>query len=239
VETALQSFFVSVPQAVAIWLLLLVGIAVAAIVVALPRREPAVGPAEPDPGAEHLRRVAELAAAADRAAATADRRRAVWNTAQDRVDEAWQAFDAADRAAREAAKAAAYPLLSRRRKPGENVDRQRYLHHAAAAACRRRDLSIAQLNDVFAHRGWNPRLHPVQQEGVLRAAIREHLQDDYRAAVQRERIAWQEAERAAETLRRLRFETVAAITRTGAGQSVADERPRAAAWTPAELPAAA
>ena len=238
-ETALQSFFVSVPQAVALWLLLLVGIAVAAIVVALPRREPAAGPARPDPDAEHLRYVAELTAAADRAAVTADRRRSRWHTAQDRVDEAWQAFDQADRAAREAAKAAAYPLLSRRRKPGDNADRQRYLHHAAAAACRRRELSIAQLNDVFAHRGWNPRLHPVQQEGVLRAAIREHLQDDYRDAVERERIAWQEAERAAETLRRLRLEAAAAITRTGAGQSVADERPRAAAWTTAELPAAA
>jgi hypothetical protein len=240
VETALQSFFVSVPQAVAIWLLLLVGIAVAAIVVALPRKVAAAGggaettetETAPDPAAE-------LAAAADRAAATAERRRALWHTAQDRVDEAWQAFDDADRAAREAAKAAAYPLLSRRRKPGENADRQRYLHHAAAAACRRREISIAQLNDVFAHRGWNPRLHPVQQEGVLRGAIREHLQDSYRAAVQRERIAWQEAERAAETLRRLRLEAAAAITRTGAGQAVVDERPRAAAWTTAELPAAA
>ena len=250
-ETALQSFFVSVPQAVAVWLLLLLAIAVAAIVVALPRRLAAAGPAPvpgpapaaeavpSDPDDEHRRYAAELAAAADRAAATAERRRALWLTAQDRVDQAWQAFDRADQAAREAAKAAAYPLMSRRRKPGDNADRQRYLHHAAAAACRRREISIAQLNDVFAHRGWNPRLHPVQQEGVLRGAIREHLRDGYLDAVQRERIAWQEAERAAETLRRLRMDAALAATRTGAGQPVTDEQPRAAAWTPAELPAAA
>ena len=57
--------------------------------------------------------------------------------------------------------------MSRRRKPGENADRQRYLHHAAIAACRNREISIAQLNDVLAHRGWNPRLHPVVQEVAL------------------------------------------------------------------------
>ncbi|MET0417946.1 MAG: hypothetical protein ABW022_18205, partial [Actinoplanes sp.] len=182
---------------------------------------------------------AEVAAAADRAAATADRRRADWVAAQERVDRAWQAFDEADRAAREAAKASAYPLLSKRRKPGENADRQRYLHHAAAAACRQREISIAQLNDVFAHRGWNPRLHPVVQEGVLRGAIREHLRAGYQTAQEQERIAWQEAEHAAEALRTLRLRAAAAATRTGAGQPAPDEQRWAGQWNPAELPAAA
>jgi len=145
VETALHSFFVSVPYAVVLWLLMLLAIAVAVSLLGAPRAVPAAETIRAEP--DRVRRARETA---DRAAATAERRRAEWIAAQDAVEAAWQEFDAADQAARQAAKAAAYPLLSRRRKPGENADRQRYLHHAAAEACRRRDLSIAQLNDVFA-----------------------------------------------------------------------------------------
>lgn len=235
-ETTLQSFFASVPQALALWLVMLIGIAAAAAAMALPRRaavHAAVAVPEEDP------RVARAAAVAARAVSAAERRRAEWLAAQEQVDEAWRAFDAADRAAREAARAAAYPLLSRRRKPGENADRQRYLHHAAAAACRRRELSIGQLNDVFAHRGWNPRLHPVVQEGVLRAAIREHLRAGFRAAVDREQAAWQAAEAAADELRALRREAAAALAGAGAGQPVSDEQWGTGQWTPAELPAVA
>ena len=235
-ETALHNIFVSVPQAVAVWLVLLLGIAIAAAAMALPRATRApLTEAETD----ELRYADEVAVAADRAAATAERSRAAWQSAQDELDAAWEAFDAADRLARQTAKAAAYPLLSRRRKPGDNVDRQRYLHHAATEACRNRQLSIAQLNDVYAHRGWNPRLHPVVQEGLVRQAIREHLQTRYLAARQQERAAWQEAEVAAEALRTLRAEAAAAIVRAAAGQPVADEQWWTEQWTTTELPAAA
>ena len=227
-ETALHSFFVSVPYAVVLWLLMLLAIAVAVSLLGAPRAVPAAETIRAEP--DRVRRARETA---DRAAATAERRRAEWIAAQDAVEAAWQEFDAADQAARQAAKAAAYPLLSRRRKPGENADRQRYLHHAAAEACRRRDLSIAQLNDVFAHRGWNPRLHPVLQEGVLRAAVREHRRAGYQAAVRREQQAWQAAEAAAETLRDRRLAAAAAIVRPGTEQPVADERRAAEQWIPA------
>ncbi|MFC4064723.1 hypothetical protein [Actinoplanes subglobosus] len=128
--------------------------------------------------------------------------------------------------------------MSRRRKPGENVDRQRYLHRAATELCRTQDLSIAQLNDVYAHRGWNPRLHPVQQEPVLLNAVRAHRFEAYQRAVERERAAWRGAEAAAETLRGLRAEAAAArlrgpVTEAGEQQIFAEH------WTPAELPAAA
>ena len=106
------------------------------------------------------------------------------------VDAAWAAFDAADRDARRAAAAAAYPVLRRRRTPGENADRERYLHRTATAACRHREISIGQLNEVLAHRGWNPRRHPVAQEAALRAAVREHRFAAYRAATEQERQAW-------------------------------------------------
>jgi hypothetical protein len=198
-------------------------------------------PVLPDEPVENdeIRYARQVAAAADRASATAERRRTAWATAQDEVDAAWLAFDEADRSARATAKACAYPLMSRRRKPGENADRQRWLHHAASEACRNREISIAQLNEVFAHRGWNPRLHPVVQEAALRHAIRDHRGARYRDAVERERAAWRSSERAAEALRTLRLEAAAACTRAAAGQPAAGEHFRAEQWTTAELPAAA
>ena len=236
--TALQSFLVSVPQAAALWLvMLIVVVAAAALMTRTGRRaEPApVSAAE----ADARRYAGEVAVAADRAAATAERRRSDWAAAQAELDAAWQVYDAADRLAREAAKACAYPLISRRRKPGENVDRERFLHHAAMAACRNRDLSIAQLNEVLAHRGWNPRLHPVVQETALRQAVREHRLAGFLAAQERERLAWQASELAADSLRSLRLEAAAANTPVVVGQPVAGEHWWAEQWTTAELPAAA
>jgi hypothetical protein len=237
VETALHSFLVSVPQATALWLFMLIGVVLAAFLLARTSRPavPEVSQAEAD-----LRRYAgEVAVAADRAAATAERRRGDWTAAQAELETAWQAYDQADRAAREAAKASAYPLMSRRRKPGENADRERYLHHAAMSACRNRDLSIAQLNEVLAHRGWNPRLHPVVQEAALRQAIREHRLAAYLAAQAQERAAWHEAEAAADALRSLRLEASDAATRVDTGQAASGELWWADQWTTAELPAAA
>jgi hypothetical protein len=237
VETALDSFLVSVPQAAALWVLMLLGVFLLGGTLAR-RTRPAPGPdAEADNDAR--RYAGEVSVAADRAAAMAERRRAAWAEAQQALDAAWLAFDAADKTARQAARACAYPLMSRRRKPGENAERQRYLHHAASAAARNREISIAQLNDIFAHRGWNPRLHPVVQESALRQATREHRWAQYQKALEIERVAWQAAESAADALRSLRLEAAAAVTRAGAGQPVADEQWWADAWTTAELPAAA
>ncbi len=237
-ESALQSFFVSLPQAAALWLLILLAIAVAAAVMAVPRKAPV--PPMTAAQADAIRFADEVVVAAERAASMAARRRAEWATAQEQVDAAWLAFDEADRVARQAAQAAAFPLMSRRRKPGENVDRQRYLHHAATAACRNREISMAQLNDVLAHRGWNPRLHPVVQEGLLRNAIRAHRMSQYEDAQKREQAAWTEAELAADALRSLRAEAAAAIVRSSvAEQPVADEQWFADQWTTTELPAMA
>ena len=236
-ETALHSFFASVPQAVALWMLMLLGIAVATTALGVPRKPMPVPEAEVD--ADALRYAGEVAAAADRAAAAAAHHRAAWEAAQDELDAAWAAFDTADRAARRAAAACAYPLMSRRRKPGENAERERYLHRTAAAACRERKISIAQLNEIYAHRGWNPRLHPVVQEAALRAAVREHRFAGYRTAMECERAAWREAERAAEALRGLRAEAAAAYAGAGGEQPVSDEQWWAGQWTTAELPAAA
>jgi hypothetical protein len=217
--------------AATIWMVLLIAVAAATAVFAVPRRpartsspvaDPLVAAALVDP------RVAERALAAERAAEVSRRRRDEWLRAQEQVDAAWAAFDAADRDARRVAAAAAFPVFKQRRTRTELADRERNLHRMATAACRHRELSIAQLNEVLAHRGtWNPRRHPVAQEAALRAAVRENRFAAYQAATEQERQAWQEAERAAATLRSLRAEVLPA--RVQAGRDVHYEQQ----WTPA------
>ena len=57
---------------------------------------------------------------------------------------------------------------------GEPAYRERFLHRKAMAACSRKELSALDLSDALAHRkGWDPKRHPVDQEVVLRRAIRE------------------------------------------------------------------
>jgi hypothetical protein len=188
---------------------------------------------------DDLRFADEVAVAAEHAAATAARGRADWEAAERELDAAWAAYQEADAAARRIWAATSFPLMSRRRRLGENADRERYLHRAATAACRRRELSIGRLNDVYAHRGWNPRLHPVVQEALLHNAIRENAFARYQAAQRRERAAWQQSEIAAEALRALRAEAAAAFGRTAAEQPAVSEFWWAEPWTTGELPAAA
>ena len=233
-ESVVQTFLGAVPQGTAIWLTILLALAVAVAVAAVPKgiRTPPALPTEED------RFAAEVEAAVREAADAAERLRAEWVAAQEAVDTAWTAYEEASETARRISAATAFPLMSRRRKPGENVDRQRYLHRVASELCRSQNLSIAQLNDVFAHRGWNPRLHPVQQEAALRNAVREHRFEAYRKAFEREQAAWRSAEVAAETLRALRAEAAGARLR-GPATEPADQQWWADQWAPADMPAAA
>ena len=219
-ESALHSFLVSVPQAAAIWITMLLAVAVAAALLAW-RGQPAATPADTIAG-DAARYADEVAVAADRAAATAIRRRAAWEAAREEVDGAWAAYEEADRAARRTAVASAFPAPRRRHRPGENAERERYLHRAATGACRRREISIKQLNEVLAHRGWNPRLHPVAQEAALRIAVRDHRLAAFRTATAREQAAWHAKEVADAALSSLRDEALAARLRTG--------RPAAVSW---------
>lgn len=207
------------------WLILLLTLAAATVAVATPRRGArAVGWSVAELYAD------QVALAAEQAAAVARLRRDDWVRAQEEVDATWAAFDAADRDARRSVTAAAFPILRQRRTRAELADRERNLHRRATAACRRRELSIAQLNEVLAHRGgWNPRRHPVAQEAALRVAVREHRFAAYQAATGRERRAWQDAERAAATVRSLRAEALAVQARAGS-----DVR-QAQRWTPAPV----
>jgi hypothetical protein len=222
----------AVSHAAAIWMILLLLVALVVATMALPHN---LVTAPPSPvAADNLRYAAGLAAAADRAAAHAGRCRTEWQEALAEVDAAWSAYEEADAEARRVTAATAYPVLRRRRARTENADRERYLHRAATAACRRREISIAQLNDALAHRGWDPRVHPAAQEAALRRAARDHRLAGYRAATERERRAWEAAERAAAELRTLRAEACAAPLRTTVTMPPAGADRRAEQWVAAE-----
>jgi len=227
VEIALQTLWNSVPQAAAVWIVLVLAATVAAAAVSLPARRSPVRPLAPMPTD-----VAATAAipAATAAAASAAQLREDWLRAQAEVDAAWARYDEADAQARRAAAASAFPVMRRRRALGEKAERERNLHRRATAACRRRELSIGQLNDALAHRGWDPRLHPVAQEAALRNAVREHRLAGYRAATGRERVAWQRFEQAAEELRSLRTEALAATVRDGSGVASLDGQSWSEQW---------
>jgi hypothetical protein len=228
-ESAVHSFLLSVPQAAAIWMVMVLVIALAAMALMLPGRA-ASGPAREAAADDGARYADEVAVAAERAAATARRARAQWRDAQDDVDAAWDAYDQADRAVRRAASASAFPVLDGYPGSDEYADRARNLHRAATAACRRHEINIKQLNEALAHRGWDPRLHPVAQESALLRAMREHRLAGYRAATAREHETWRAAEAAAAALGSLRAEAVAARVRVGLREPSADAQWWAEQW---------
>ncbi|MDG4823997.1 hypothetical protein O7635_19250 [Asanoa sp. WMMD1127] len=227
-QTAMQLFFVGVPRAAVIWLILL-GLAILAVTglhlvgprgprragvrvrlrAARIRRERRATAA-----AELVRYADEVGVAAQRAEATARRRHEAWLTAQETAERAWTAFEAADRAASRMAAAALLPSPATPQTPQEYAERERWLHRAAMSACAHNELSLLDLNDALAHRnGWDPRRHPVEQEAMLRKAIRDTLRSAERDAARAERFAWETAESAAAAARSLRAEAIAAAER--------------------------
>ncbi|MEV0714226.1 hypothetical protein [Asanoa sp. NPDC050611] len=230
-ETALQLFFVGVPRAAVIWSVLL-GLSVLALVGLR-----LVGPRGPkrrplrtrlraarirrhqraEAAAELVRYADEVAVAAARAEATAQRHHDAWVTAQETAEQAWVAYESADTIARRMTAAALLPSPVTPQTPQEYADRERWLHRAAMSACAHNELSLLDLNDALAHRnGWDPRRHPAEQEAMLRRAIRDTLRDAERAAARAERIAWTAAESAAAAARSLRAEAIAAHERAHA-----------------------
>ncbi|MDP9818864.1 hypothetical protein [Spirilliplanes yamanashiensis] len=238
-ENALQSVLVEMPQAAGIWLLLLAVAVVAGAVLVAPRRAaagpaapPAAPPADPaDPAdaelGEAARYAEEVAVAADRAAVTARRRHAEWIAAEAAVEVTWKAFEAADAAWRRAAGAAAYAEVV----AASPAECERYLHRSATAACRRRELPMADLSDVLTHRnGWDPSLHPAAQEAALRRAVRDRRLAAHLAATEAERLTWRAADLAAAALSTLREEAFEAAFRAET------QRPSGAAdWLDAQL----
>jgi hypothetical protein len=108
------------------------------------------------------------------------------------------ALDAADLEARQVIFASHLPRPQASSTPAEFAFRERYLHRTAMSACSHRRLSALELSDALAHRnGWDPMLHPFDQDVALHRAVRENLLAGYRRAAAREQAAWQEADVAA------------------------------------------
>jgi len=172
-------------------------IAITRLALALAKEPPAAPTPRPSPSEaeDELRFAEEIATAAARAAVTADRRHAAWLSAHRAVDAAWLAYEAADRTARRAIRAAAFPAPATPLTPAEYADRERHLHRAAQAAHARGELSTDQLIDAMSHRnGFDPTLHPFEQDATLRRVARDRLLRVYLTASDLERTAWREAD---------------------------------------------
>ena len=153
------------------------------------------GRPEPTGLDDEVRFAEEVATAAGRAGVTAERRNTEWVCAQRAVDAAWQAYEAADRAARRAIRAAAFPTPATPLTPAEYASRERHLHRAARAAHARGELSTDQLIDAMSHRnGFDPRMHPFEQDAMLRRTARDRLLRVYLTASELERAAWRQAD---------------------------------------------
>jgi hypothetical protein len=230
----MHTFLLGVPRAAVIWVVLLafVVLALAGLVAAgsRPPRRPR-RPVTPEPAAPELTRYAsEVGVAAERAENTARRARAAWLSIQDEAEAAWRMLDAADAEARRLERTVGLPTPQTPRTPAEYADRERYLHRVAMTACAHSELSVMELSRVLAHRdGWDPRLHPVEQEVLIRRAIRDGLRTAERAVADRERAAWREAELTASAAASLRAEALAAAERASVlrPQTAATVRPAA------------
>jgi hypothetical protein len=184
----------------------------------------------PDPLADLSRYAAEVAVAASRAAVTAERRRQEWRAVHNAQAAAWRAYEAADRAARRAILAAAFPIPEGD-DPAVSAEearwRERYLLRAATSAYHRGELTIEQLSAAMMHRdGWNPHLHPIEQDLILRCTGRSRLLRTYQEVSEIERIAWHQAEMAAVAQRSLNEEAFAAALRAHRAQHPVPARAR-------------
>ncbi|GIF12825.1 hypothetical protein Ate01nite_28570 [Actinoplanes teichomyceticus] len=130
----------------------------------------------------------ELAAAAGHAATTAQRWHEHRQQAQQSLDATWAAWQDADMRLARARAAAAFPVPQVTAGPAQDIDRERVLRRTVPAAARRGELPIAAVADALAGRnGWNPRLHPAEQELHVRRAAAAYLARRYRAGFSRRR----------------------------------------------------
>lgn len=189
--------------------------------------------------AETIRYADEITVAARGAANTAERRREECQRAQADVEHAWQAYQQADAALGRARRAAAYGIPDAPLDDDERAERAHALRRLAQTAYRRGDLSDTQLLDALTHRnGWDPALHPVEQELVLARAAVTHRFAAYQRSLDAENAAWQASDIATAAVRSLRQEVTAA---EALAETARATLPEAAAPVPSarRVPAAA
>jgi hypothetical protein len=103
------------------------------------------------------------------------------------------------------------------RTPAEYAGRERFLHCAVSAAVNRADLPATALAEVLAgHGGWNPWLHPAEQERAVQLATVAHRRHLHLRAVMAEKAARHDAQLGLSTRDSLRRETAIAASRAAA-----------------------
>ncbi|XVU26653.1 hypothetical protein ACQPZJ_06270 [Actinoplanes sp. CA-054009] len=158
----------------------------------------------------------EVRVAADRAELAAARWQERWEQTADDVTIAWQSWLDADARLRARRSAAAFGTPWSAQTPTEYAARERFLHRAVREAASHGWLPTAAVADALAGRaGWDPRLHPLEQELVVHRAAEGHLRDRYERAVRAEREARHDAWLARTTSDSLRQESWAATGRAG------------------------
>lgn len=177
---------------------------------------------------EIIRYAEEIDVASHGATVTAERRREQCVEAQAAVERAWQAWQDADTALERARRATAFRSDAEAENPLSDEDRAQALRRAAESAHRRGDISDDQLMDALTHRnGWDPSLHPLEQELVLARATVEHRFDLYQRSLDAEDEAWKLADVATAAVRTLRQEVTAAKLRADAARDALPEQARA------------
>jgi hypothetical protein len=183
--------------------------------------------------AEHAVRYAdELAVATAQATRVASRWREHYRQSEQHAVAAWQAWQDAEQrlTIMRAASAFAMPAA---RTPAEYADRERFLHWAVGAAVDRGDLPATALTEAHAGLGgWQPQLHPVEQERAVQQATAAHRHRLYQRAVMAEKAARHDAHLALSTRDSLRRETAAAVARAAAVRHLAPARRRQAVSRP-------
>ncbi|MEJ3745129.1 hypothetical protein WEI85_17765 [Actinomycetes bacterium KLBMP 9797] len=251
-NTAIHIFLSDIRGALALWLLLMAAAAVPFLVISVPaarqrraeakRRtaaERAVRPARRRTSPrDDLRRYAEeVAIAAERAAAMAERRRAAWAGVLRTQEAAWRAYDEATEAARRAKRAAAFRIPNTPSTSDELADRRRHLERRATEALRRGELTATEYGDILAHRnGWDPHAHPLVQDTRFALIRRDRLSRACAIVSEVERAAWHAAETAMAARRSLNEEAVEAALRVRAAEIREAARNRRSVRLPVRAP---
>jgi hypothetical protein len=186
--------------------------------------------------AHAVRYADELVVATGRAARVAALWREHAEQSAQRADTAWQAWQDAEQRLAVMRAASAYAMPDART-PAEYAERERFLHRAIGAAVDRGDLPAEALTGDC---GWDPSLHPVEQEHAVQQATVAHRHGLYQRAVMAEKAARHDARLAVATRDSLRQETAVAVARAGAVRHLAPglrpgpvSRPRRAVFAPA------
>src|SRR4051812_38240347 len=137
-------------------------------------------------------RAAEMASLVELADAIVENRRGAWEAARDAAEVAWQLVED-NTPVLERDRAATAIAVPRPRSGKRAVaERREWLHRAALRSLGRGHLSHPQLLAIRAGRhAFDPRRHAADLEIQLHRAVRRHLFDAYRDAAAAERTAWE------------------------------------------------